>query len=145
MKRVTFMLDPDPDWSWLEQDHYRPGHPEFSPIFASVRDMRRWQRAKATNPDVNPRDFGAIDPDDYTDPRNHVAILMIVESYNPQTDDWSPVDSLGGIDFFPMLDRRDHGTGTFDYVSDMPKGWRYLRQLARESGVGYRRRAKGRG
>ena len=118
--RVTFYHDPDPDFSWLEQDFYKPGHKDYSPMYRTAADMR----AKR-----NPIE-------DYTNPDNHVALCMLVEKLGPKDDDWQVLDSLGGIDF--LADSDDWTIGTFYSLKALklsPKCRSYLRQLAREAGM----------
>lgn len=124
MRVIRFEHDDYPDFSWLEQDHYNPRHPSYDPVYHSRADMKAGR---------NP-----IDGDWYRNPANHVALSMVV--FDDSTGDI--IDSLGGIDFLEESD--DWGTGLFHYVSDIPKQWRYLRSLARDAGLRYRPRMKGR-
>jgi hypothetical protein len=101
--------DSDPDFSWLEQDHYNPRHPSYEPTYYTKEDMKARR---------NP-----IDADWYRDPDNHVALATI--AYD---EDGNILDSLGGIDF--LADSDEWKTGTFYKVSQLPEG--YLKDIARE-------------
>lgn len=116
-RKIVFDTESDPDFSWLEQDHYKPGHKDFSPIYPTEADMRA-----GTN---------AYDPAWYTDPANHEMLCMLV--YELRGDDWELVDSLGNIDFLASED--DHDYGTFYRVSDIPATWTYQRELAKDAGL----------
>jgi hypothetical protein len=126
MRYVVFEHDPDPDFSWLEQDHLKPGHPEYSPIYLTRTDMR----AKR-----NP-----IDPTWYTNPDNHVALSMLVYETCGTCGEPRIVDSIGGIDF--LADSDEWTIGRFNTITEIPKRCRYLRSLAREAKLGYARRGK---
>ena len=116
-RKIVFDHDSDPDFSWLEQDHYKPGHKDYSPVYPTEADMKAGTNAY---------------PDDwYTDPENHVALSMLVYELGDDDEDWRLVDSLGSIDF--LADSDDWATGTFYRVSGLPEG--YLRDLAREAGL----------
>lgn len=117
-RKIVFIPDAEPDFSWLEQDQYNPNKPGYDPIYRTAADMR----AK--------RD--PIDPEWYRDPDNHVALAMLVYELTAHDDDWQLIDSLGNIDFLDD-DSDDHGTGTFYSVQAIPKRWTYLRTLAREA------------
>lgn len=117
-RKIVFEHDPDPDFSWLEQDCYDPNHPSYAgPVYPTEADAKA-----GTN---------AYDPDWYRDPDNHVALAMTVLEMTEEDDDWRVVDSLGGIDFLTSSD--DWATGTFYHVSQIPDG--YLRELAREASL----------
>lgn len=117
-RKIVFEEDPEPDFSWLQQEMYNPSSPEYAgPIYPTTQDMRKKQNA--------------YDPEWYRDPANHVALSMLVYELGPDDDDWRLVDSLGNIDF--LDDGDDHGTGTFYRVEQIPKGWTYQRHLAREA------------
>lgn len=117
-RRVTFDHDTDPDFSWLEQDHYKPGHPDYSPIYRTAADMRAKRNAM-------PAEW-------YTDPANHITLSMLVEEECPACGEWKVVYSLGGIDF--LADSDDWRTGQFTNVAQL-KGCRYLQSLARDAGI----------
>lgn len=122
---IVFDHDPEPDFSWLEQDHLKPGHKDYSPCYRTGADMR----AKR-----NP-----VDPDWYRDPENHVALCMLVYEQQTAGPD-QVVNSLGNIDFIEPWN--DWTTGTFYFVNDIPKRCRYQRSLARDAGLRYRPRRK---
>ena len=115
--RVTFEHDHDADMSWLEQDHYNPSHPSYSPVYRTAADMRRKRKP--------------IDGNWYRNPSNHVALQMTVERCC-NLGEWHVVDNLGGIDF--LSDSDDWATGTFYALKYLPKR-SYLRTLAREAGL----------
>lgn len=111
--RIVIDHDSDPDFSWLEQDHYDPRSPNYDPVYPTEADMKA-----GTN---------AYDGDWYRDPSNHVALSMV--AYD---EDGNVVDSLGSIDF--LADSDDWRTGTFYDVADI-RGASYLQELAREMGL----------
>ena len=39
---IEFDHDPDPDFSWLEQDCYNPRSKEYAPTYASKADIKRY-------------------------------------------------------------------------------------------------------
>ena len=117
-RKVVFEHDPEPDFSWLEQDQYNPHKPKYDPIYRSVADMR----AKR-----NP-----YDGDWYRDVDNHVALTMIVYELSDTSDDWEIVDSLCNIDF--LRDGNDWQTGTFYRLSAL-KSSPYLQELAKDAGL----------
>jgi hypothetical protein len=120
-RAIVFEHDTDPDFSWLEQDHYNPSHASYDPIYPTRAEMKARRNA--------------YDGDWYRNPDNHVALAMVAyDRHNEVTD------SLGSIDF--LADGDDWTTGTFYYVSDIPRACRYLRSLAREAGLPYRPRMK---
>jgi hypothetical protein len=117
-RKVVIDYETEPDFSWLEQDHYKPGHPEYSPIYRTADDMKHKRNA--------------IDPSWYTDPDNHVALMMITFELADDDDDWRIVDSLRNIDF--LADGDDWQTGTF-YTLAQLKSSPYLQELAKEAGL----------
>lgn len=121
-QRLIIEHDTDPDFSWLEQDHYKPGHAGYSPIYRTSADMKHGR---------NP-----IPAEWYTNPDNHVSLRMVLQEMGPSDDDWRTVDSLGGIDF--LADSDEWLTGTFYYLQSLPRR-SYLRQLARDIGLRNRR------
>ena len=114
-RKVVVEYDPDPDFSWLEQDCYDLSHPDYEPGYRCEADMPH----------------SPIDPEWYRNPENHVALWMGVYEMGPDDEDWRCVDSLGGIDFF--ADSNEWATGTFYRLSQLPEG--YLRELARDFGL----------
>lgn len=116
-RKIVIDYDIDPDFSWLEQDHYRPTHPSYCSVFPTQADARA--------------NRNAYDGDWYRNPDNHVALAMRVYEMSADADDWECVDSLCNIDFLESSD--DWATGTFYRVSQLPKG--YLRDLAKEAGL----------
>jgi hypothetical protein len=118
MKRtkVVFEHDSDPDFSWLEQDHYNPRHSSYTPVYRTKEDM---------DAERNP-----IDGDYYRDPQNHVALCMLVYEMDEDNEDWVLVDSLGSIDF--MADEDNWTTGTFYRLDAIPERCDYQRELAKE-------------
>jgi hypothetical protein len=116
-RKIVFEHDTDPDFSWLEQDHYNPRNPGYEPIYRTKEDMDA-QRAP-------------LDGDWYRDPENHVTLSMLVLEMKEEEEEWQVVDSLGGIDF--LADSDDWATGTFYHVNALPKG--YLRDLAKDAGL----------
>jgi len=113
--RVVIEHDPDPDFSWLEQDIYDPSHPSYEPGYRTDADMR----AKR-----NP-----IDPEWYRNPENHVALWMKLERECACCGAWHVLDSLGNIDVF--ADDDDWMTGSF--VAPKFIGLTgYLRECARD-------------
>lgn len=110
---VVIDHDDSPDFSWLEQDHYKPGHKDFSPLYRTEEDMKAGR---------NP-----IDPSWYTDPSNHVALCMFALNENGDI-----LDSLGNIDF--LADENDWQTGTFHHLSELRRS-PYLAELAKEMGL----------
>jgi hypothetical protein len=117
-RKVVFDHDPEPDFSWLEQDHYKPGHKDYSPIYRTDEDMKAKRNA--------------IPDDWYTDPDNHVALMMTVFELADDDDDWRVVDSLGSIDF--LADSNDWQTGTFYTLAQLSTS-PYLQELAKEAGL----------
>jgi len=115
--KIVFDHDQEPDFSWLEQDHYNPNHPSYDPAYRSKAEM----------------DAGCppIDGNWYRDPENHVALAMVVYAFDDTADDWDVIDSLGGIDF--LADSDDWTTGTFYRVEDIPARCAYLRELATDA------------
>jgi hypothetical protein len=113
--KVVFEYDNDPDFSWLEQDHYNPNHPDYSPVWRTKEDMEAGR---------NP-----IDGEWYRNPENHVALSMLVFTMEENDEDWQLVDSLGGIDF--LADSDEWQTGTLYSLDAIPEG--YLRELASEA------------
>lgn len=116
-KKIVFDHDTDPDFSWLEQDHYNPRNPEYEPVYRTKEDMDAGKEP--------------LDGDWYRNPDNHVALSMLVYEMGEADEDWQVVDSLGGIDF--LNDSDDWATGTFYHINALPEG--YLRNLAREAGL----------
>lgn len=116
-RKIVFDHDSDADFSWLKQDHYKPGHKDYSPLYRTKADMDAGR---------NP-----IDPDWYCNPENHVALGMLVYEMGDDDQDWECVDSLGSIDF--LADSSEWTIGTFYNVGGLPEG--YLRDLAREAGL----------
>ena len=114
-RKVVVEYDPDPDFSWLEQDCFDPSHPSYQPCYRTEADIPH-----------NP-----VDGEWYRNPENHVALWMCVYEMGPDDEDWRCVDSLGGIDFF--ADSNEWATGTFYRLSQLPEG--YLRELARDFGL----------
>lgn len=110
---VVFEHDQEPDYSWLDQDHYKT-----DPVYRTKADMDAGREP--------------LDPEWFTDPDNHVALEMLVYAH-PDTDDEEIVDSLGNIDF--LADEGNWCTGTFYRVSDIPARCTYQRELAREAGL----------
>lgn len=118
--KVTFDHDPDPDFSWLEQDIYNPDSPNYEPIYRSKED----------------RDAGR-DPLDghwYRDPDNHVCLTMCVYELGDDDADWKLVDSLGGIDF--LADSDDWTTGTFYSLKSIAENCTYQRELFEKAKFG---------
>jgi hypothetical protein len=76
-------------------------------------------------------DMSWLDQDEFRQekPEDHIALQMSV--YEMGEDDWTLVDSLGGIDC--LKDASDWATGTFYRASDLPVG--YLQTLATEAGI----------
>ena len=115
MAKVAYVVvehDPDPDFSWLEQDHYQGWSTKYQPIYRTAADR------EADRP---------IDPDWYCDPHNHVALMVTAYDENDEA-----VADLSGIDF--LADSDDWRIGVFHRLSRMPEG--YLRDVAREMGLG---------
>lgn len=115
-RKVVIDHDEHPDFSWLEQDHYNPSHPDYQPIYRTAADMRAKRRP--------------LDGEWYRNPDNHVALCMRVYELRHDADDWECVDSLGGIDF--LRDSNDWRTGVFYSLQEL-KGCPYLKMLAREA------------
>ena len=111
MAKVAYVVighDPDPDFSWLEQDCYDPRSPAYERLFRGPAGA-------------------LIDPDWYRDPANHVALEVI--AYDA---DGEVIDALGGIDF--LADDDAWRTGEFHRLSQI--GDSYLRDIARGMGLG---------
>lgn len=111
-RKIVFEYDQEPDFSWLED--YATAN---DPIYRSEEDMKAGK---------NP-----ISPEWYNDPKNHVALSMVVYELGDEDEDCRIVDSLGGIDF--LADSDSWATGTFYHITQLPEG--YLRDLAREAGL----------
>lgn len=117
-RKVIIEHDSNPDFSWLDQDHYDPRHPSYDPVYPSRADMRAKRNA--------------YDGDWYRNPDNHVALCMVTYEFGPRDTEWRVIDSLGGIDF--LVNSDDWETGTFYTLKSM-KPRSYLRSLAKESGL----------
>lgn len=75
-------------------------------------------------------DMSWLEQDEFRqeNPEDHIALQMSVYELAEGDDDWTLVDSLGGIDC--LKNANDWATGTFYNVDDLPEG--YLRELAAE-------------
>lgn len=118
-QKVVIEHDDDPDWSWLQQDHYDPKSSSYTPVYPTVADMRAQRNAYPANW--------------YRNPDNHVALQVLLYELAPDQDDWTLKDSVGGIDFLASED--DWCTGTFYRLSTIPRSAGYLRTIARELGL----------
>ena len=116
--KIVIEYDPEPDFSWLEQDQYNPASLEYDPFYPSKADMDAKRNAYNGDWDRNPD--------------NHVALCLLVFVIGPDDDDWQIIDSLGNIDFLVSSDR-DWTTGTFYCVDDIPNECVYLRELASDA------------
>jgi hypothetical protein len=124
--RIIVEHDPDPDFSWLEQDMYDPSKPEYGPIYRTKADQRAGR---------------AMDGEWYRNPENHVALEMTLHGECACCGAWTVLDSLGNIDFF--ADSDEWATGTF--LAPKLHGLRgYLRQCAREMLAPYKGKKPGR-
>ncbi len=123
--RVVIDHDPEPDFSWLEQDMYDPTSAEYEPGYRTEADRKAGR---------------AIDPQWYRDPENHVALWMKLEGECASCGHWSILDSLGNIDLF--ADGDDWRTGTFVAPEFTGLGG-YLRECARDMLAGHETGEKG--
>jgi hypothetical protein len=134
--KVVIDHDDDPDFSWLEQEHYNPSSPNYDPIWPTAETLAEWKRLKDVEHDDDAADAyrlkHAYDGNWYRNPANHVALCMVTYRLDDEDDDWKPVDSLGSIDF--LQDSDDWQTGTFYTLAALAKS-PYLQELAKDAGL----------